>query len=100
MGGPLSWQLAIPRRRDACIMTSAHDSPAAAAEVIAAKEICWNLLLQAKEAGGWRRRFYRLLGQVLEAETVEEVREAWKEIRDWKRRIRRTAASSPAASPR
>jgi hypothetical protein len=82
-------------------VTSAHDSPAAAAAVIAAKEICWNLLLQAREAGGWRRRFYRLLGQVLDAETVEEVREAWKEIRDWKRRIpRRTAASSPAGSNR
>lgn len=67
-------------------MTTAAQDPGA---VLSAKEVCLNLLWQARRSGGWRRRFLQLYGRVLDVETTEELGELWREIRGWQRRIRR-----------
>lgn len=68
-----------------------------AAPVLAAKEVCLNLLWQARQSGGWRRRFLQLYGQVLDAEDLGRLGQLWKEIRRWQRRIPRRFSSTTSA---
>jgi len=59
----------------------------APADLIPHREVCINLLWQARAAGGWRRKFLGLYGQVLDTEDLDELRALWAEIRVWQRRI-------------